>query len=59
MILGLLFGFVFSWVGLVLDWMFDVKEGSYVMFTMPVCVVIGFGFFAYGLIISIAPPVRR
>ena len=59
MILGLLVGFVLSWAGLVLDWIFDVKEGSYVMFTMPLCIVIGLGLFVTGLVISIVAAVRR
>ena len=59
MILGLLVGFVLSWSGLVLDWIFDVKEGSYVMFTTPVGILIGLGFFVTGLVFSIVAAVRR
>jgi hypothetical protein len=59
MILGLLVGFVLSWSGLILDWIFDVKEGSYVTFTMPVGILIGLGFFVTGLVISIIAAVRR
>ena len=59
MILGLLVGFVLSWSGLVLDWIFDVKEGSYVMFTTPVGILIGLQFFVTGLVFSIVAAVRR
>lgn len=59
MIMGLLAGFVLSWSGLVLDWIFDAKEGSYVMFTMPVGILMGLGLFVTGLVVSIVAAVRR
>jgi hypothetical protein len=43
---------VLSRSGLILDWIFTVKEGSYVMFTTPLCILAGLGFLITGLMLN-------
>jgi len=59
MILGLFGGFILSWSGLVLDWIFEVKKGSYVMFTMPLFGFLGLCLFIVGLVTFLIAAVRR
>lgn len=54
MLAGLFVGFVLSWSGILLDWVDDVEEGSYVIFTMPLCALIGLGLFAVGRICHVS-----
>ena len=59
MVAGLFVGFVLSWSGILLDWLFDIEEGSYVIFTMPLCALIGLGLFAAGVIVCLIKVIQR
>lgn len=59
MISGLLVGFILSWSGFLLDWIFDVIEGSYVMLTMPLFGILGLCLFISGLVTFMIAALRR
>ena len=59
MIWGPLLGCILALSAFALDWVFDVKEGSYVMFTIPLGFLFGLGIFVAGLVIIIVAAVRR